>query len=342
MANSSAAEVVARLQTSQASLQQFIAVYGADALNDPAVALTDMAAAIAAYETEDPSFHPFSSKYDYWLAGEATLSAEEQRGFALFNDPTRGNCTACHPSQTQGYSQHALFTDFTYDNIGVPRNWKIAANFPNPVSPVNGEALTYIPAATNIPEDSEYAYYDLGLCGPLAPASTDPHPRPVFSDTTSLCGQFKVPTLRNIAVTAPYFHNGVFATLRQVLEWYVTRDINNNPDNNPNPVPAGPDGNPYMAVGSFYLAADGSPDKFEYNDLPVRFDANVNIGEVPYTPPKFGGGQAPTLAADDITAVIAFLCTLTDGYDPANPGAYALPAQCTNAGTTTSQSLPAE
>jgi cytochrome c peroxidase len=342
MANSSAAEVVARLQSSQASLQQFIAVYGADALNDPAVALTDMAAAIAAYETEDPSFHPFSSKYDYWLAGEATLSAEEQRGFALFNDPTRGNCTACHPSQTQGYSQHALFTDFTYDNIGVPRNWKIAANFPNPVSPVNGEALTYIPAATNIPEDSEYAYYDLGLCGPLAPASTDPHPRPVFSDTTSLCGQFKVPTLRNIAVTAPYFHNGVFATLRQVLEWYVTRDINNNPDNNPNPVPAGPDGNPYMAVGSFYLAADGSPDKFEYNDLPVRFDANVNIGEVPYTPPKFGGGQAPTLAADDITAVIAFLCTLTDGYDPANPGAYALPAQCTNAGTTTSQSLPAE
>ena len=128
MANQNAAEVVARLQTSQASLQQFIAVYGADALNDPVLALKDMAAAIAAYETEDPSFHPFSSKYDYWLAGEATLSAEEQRGFALFNDPTRGNCTACHPSQRQGYNEHALFTDFTYDNIGVPRNWKIPAN----------------------------------------------------------------------------------------------------------------------------------------------------------------------------------------------------------------------
>ena len=122
----------------------------------------------------------------------------------------------------------------------------------------------------------------------------------------------------------------------------MTRDVNNNPGNNPNPVAAGPDGNPYMAVGSYYLTVDGSPDLFEYNDLPVEFDANVNVGEVPYTPPSFAGGQAPTLTADDINAVIAFLCTLTDGYDPANPAAYVLPAQCTSAGTTTSQSSPAE
>jgi len=342
MANQNAAEVVARLQASSASFAQFVSVYGADALNDPAIALQDMAQAIAAYETEDPSFHPFSSKFDFWLQGKAQLSTVEQRGLALFNDPTRGNCTACHPSQRQGYSEHALFTDFTYDNIGVPRNWKIAANDPEPVSPVNGVALTYIPVETNIPADSEYAYYDLGLCGPLAPALTDLHPRPVFSATTTLCGQFKVPTLRNIAITAPYFHNGVFDTLKEVIEWYVTRDINNNTGNNPNPVPAGPGGNPYAAVGSFYTAADGAPDLFEYNDLPFDFDANVNVGEVPYTPPTFAGGQAPTLSADDINAVIAFLCTLTDGYDPDHPAAYTLPAQCQAAVAASSQTSEAQ
>ena len=342
MANQNAAEVISRLQNSPKSLAQFIAVYGADVLNDPAVALQDMAQAIAAYETEDSSFHPFSSKFDFWLAGQTQLTSLEQQGLALFNDPTRGNCTACHPSQRQGYNEHALFTDFTYDNIGVPRNWKIAANLAHPVSPVNGASLTYIPVEINIPADSEYTYYDLGLCGPLAPAPNDPHPRPVFSDTTTLCGQFKVPTLRNIALTAPYFHNGVFDTLKQVIEWYVTRDINNNVGNNPNPVAAGPGGNPYGPAGSFYLAADGSPDLFEYNDLPVEFDANVNIGEVPYTPPTFAGGQAPTLTADDINAVIAFLCTLTDGYDPNHPDAYALPQQCQAAVVASPQSLRAE
>jgi cytochrome c peroxidase len=342
MANQNAAEVISRLQNSPKSLAQFTAVYGADVLNDPEAALQDMAQAIAAYETEDPSFHPFSSKFDFWLAGETQLTSVEQRGLALFNDPTRGNCTACHPSQRQGYSEHPLFTDFTYDNIGVPRNWKIAANLPYPVSPVNGAALTYIPIAPNIPSDSEYTYYDLGLCGPFEPAATDPHPRPLFSDTTSLCGQFKVPTLRNIALTAPYFHNGVFGTLKEVLEWYVTRDINNNVGNNPNPVPAGPGGNPYVAAGSFYLTADGTADRFEYNDLPVEFDANVNVGEAPYTPPTFAGGQAPTLTADDITAIITFLCTLTDGFDPDHPDGYALPEQCQAAVAASSPSSTAE
>ena len=88
--------------------------------------------------------------------------------------------------------------------------------------------------------------------------------------------------------------------LHQVLEWYVTRDINNDTANNPNPVAAGPAGNPYMAVGTFYVTASGTPDLYEYNDLPAEYDANVNVGEVPYTPPTFGGGQAPTLTAEEI------------------------------------------
>jgi cytochrome c peroxidase len=334
MANHDAAEVVARLRQSATTLQKFTAAYGEAVLDDPETALKDIGAALAAYETEDPGFHPFSSKFDYWQQGKAELSAQELQGLSLFNNPGKGNCTACHPSQRQGFNSHPLFTDFSYDNIGVPRNWAIPANHPGAVSPIDGASLAVQPAPVDVPADAEYVYYDLGLCGPFAPAAADTAARPVLSATPSLCGLFKVPTLRNIALTAPYFHNGVFSSLRQVIEWYVTRDINNNTANNPNPVAAGPGGNPYVAVGTFYLAADGTPDLYEYNDLPAAYDANVNIGEVPYTPPTFGGGQAPTLNAEEIDDIIAFLCTLTDGYDPANPAAYNLPPQCQNLGAT--------
>ncbi len=327
MANADAAEVLTRLEASASTLQLFVAAFGEDVLTDPEATLAAMGAAIAAYESE-PEFTPFSSKYDYWLQGQAQLSDSEQRGLARFNDPGQGNCTACHPSQPQGYSAHALFTDFTYDNIGVPRNWHVRANWPHPTSPISGQPLDYLPAELNVPADAEYAYYDLGLCGPFAPAANDPNPRPVFTTTTTLCGLFKVPSLRNVAITAPYFHNGEFATLHKVVQWYVTRDINNDTGNNPTPVPAGPGGNPYFPVGTPYLAADGTPDLDEYNDLPASFDANINIGETPYTPPTFAGGQAPTLSAADIDDVVAFLCTLTDGYDPKRPATYNVPAQC--------------
>ena len=328
MANKDAAEVVSRLQNSPTTLAAFVAAYGESALSNPDTALQDMGLALAAFETEDPSFHPFSSKYDYWLQGRAQLTAQEQNGLNLFNNPTKGNCTACHPSQAQGYSSHALFTDFTFDNIGVPRNWQIPANTPGSVSPIDGAVLTTVLTPVDVPDDAEYAYYDMGLCGPLEPSAADVNARPNLSATTSLCGVFKVPTLRNIAVTSPYFHNGVFSNLHQVVEWYVTRDINNDTGNNPNPVAAGQGGNPYEAVGTFYTAANGAPDLYEYNDLPADYDANVNVGEVPYTPPTFGGGQAPTLTAAEIDDVVAFLCTLTDGFDPQYPTAYNVPAQC--------------
>jgi cytochrome c peroxidase len=328
MANQDAAEVVRRLQGSPATLAAFVAAYGDGALNDPNTALEDMGLALATYEIEDPSFHPFTSKYDYWLQGQAQLTSQEQAGLDLFNNPAKGNCTACHPSQRQSYDSHALFTDFTYDNIGVPRNWHIPANTAATVSPIDGAPLSIVLKPVDIPADAEYAYYDMGLCGPFEPATGDADARPNLSATTSVCGLFKVPTLRNIAITSPYFHNGVFSDLHQVVEWYVTRDINDDTSNNPNPVPAGPGGNPYVAAGTFYTAANGGPDLYEYNDLPAGYDANVNVGEIPYTPPTFGGGQAPTLTPEEIDQVVAFLCTLTDGYDPANPSVYTQPAQC--------------
>jgi cytochrome c peroxidase len=329
MANQDAAEVLSRLQNSPATLQKFIAAYGSDVLNDPTATLSDIGAAIAAYESEDvDEFEPFTSKFDYYVDGKAQLTARELNGLALFNNPGKGNCTSCHPSVHQEFTSRALFTDFSYDNIGIPRNWNIPANASNPVNPFTGLPLSYTPASVNVPSGAEYAYYDLGLCGPFVSDPQDGGARPDLVRLTPTCGAFKVPTLRNVALTAPYFHNGIFPDLHEAVEWYVTRDINNNTANNPAPVAAGPGGNPYQAVGTFYTAADGTPDLYQYNDMPAVFDANVNAGEVPYTAPKDAGGNAPTLNAQEINDLVAFLCTLTDGFDPNNPSAYNVPVQC--------------
>jgi cytochrome c peroxidase len=321
MGNQDAAEVLSRLRNSPTTLQAFVTAFGESTLADPDKTMQAIGLAIAAYETEDEEFRPFSSKYDFWIAGQAQLSAQEQRGMDLFNDPSKGNCAACHPSQSDNPDHNGLFTDFSFDNIGVPRNWTIPANAAGAVVPADL-------SMANVPAGSEYAYYDLGLCGPFTPLAGDTNARPNLSANTSVCGVFKVPTLRNIAITSPYFHNGVFSTLRQVVEWYVTRNINNNPLNNANPVAAGLGGNPYQTGGTFYVTANGLPDLYQYNDLPAAFDGNVNVDEVPYAPASKGLSQAPYLSSPEIDDLVAFLCTLTDGFDPTNPAAYNVPAQC--------------
>jgi cytochrome c peroxidase len=181
-----------------------------------------------------------------------------------------------------------MFTDYTYDNLGVPRNWEIAANTdPTPAYyglPLNGTAL-----------GAPYAYYDLGLCGPLR--------EPALGAAT--CGQFKVPSLRNVAIKQSYFHNGVFHNLQDLVDFYITRDVD----------PA-----------RWYVQADGvTPEIAPYNDLPADFVANVNVLEAPYHP-----GLAPSLNAAERKDLIAFLCTLSDGYVPANAAAYYAPAAPTN------------
>jgi cytochrome c peroxidase len=304
MANADAAAVVVRLQ-GRPYLAEFTALYGADVLNDAQQALQRMGRAIAAYETEAQEFHPFSSKYDYWQQGKATLTAQELHGLSLFNDPSKGNCAACHPSTSGDGVTPPLFTDFSFDNLGVPRNTGIPSN--NAAS-----APAYTPANSS---DGIQSYYDLGVCGPL-------RANPGLN-LSGVCGQFKVPTLRNIAVTAPYFHNGQFPSLLAAIGFYVRRDTN--PE-------------------QFYpIAADGSATKFD--DLPAQYggqfvvninepgsDAgyfgNVNNLEIPYN--RLMADQ-PTLNAAEIDDLITFLCTLTDGYDPANPTGQALPAQCQTA-----------
>lgn len=202
MANKDAAEVISRLK--QASYaEQFRKVFGADIFDRPDDAFERATFALQQYQKEDPSFHPFDSKYDAFLAGKVQLTAAEQRGLALFNNPAKGNCAACHISARSADGTPPLFTDFTYDNIGVPRNM-------------------------TIPATADPAYFDLGLCGP---------DRTDLASRTDLCGAFKVPTLRNVATRKVFFHNGVFHSLRDALRFYVRRDTN--PEEW---YPAGPDG----------------------------------------------------------------------------------------------------
>ncbi len=256
MAMESKAAVVQRL--SQASYaDEFRQVYGADIFTRADDAYERIKLAIQAYEKEDTDFRPFSSKYDAFLKGTTTLTTQELRGLALFNDPLKGNCSGCHPAKTSLDGTPPLFTDFTYDNLGVPRNAELSVN-------------------------ADPSYYDLGLC---ARTGGD------LAARTDLCGAFKVPSLRNVALRKALFHNGYFKNLKDALTFYVQRDTN--PE-------------------KFYpLKTDGTVDKFD--DLPDAYKKNVNITEVPYNRQV---GDAPALSDAEVDDVVAFLQTLTDGWTP--------------------------
>ncbi len=192
MANPGAEAVVASIR--EASYRdQFLEVYGDGALDDSEEAFDHMADAMAAYEMSD-EFSPFDSKYDLYLAGETQLTAQELRGLALFEDEGKGNCAACHPSRPGPDGSPPLFTDYTYDNLGTPKN---------PENP-----FYFLPPEFN-PDGVDWV--DLGL----GPVVGDPE----------LNGAFRVPTLRNVALTPPYMHNGVFHTLYQSVSFYNSRDV---------------------------------------------------------------------------------------------------------------------
>jgi len=169
----------------------FMNVWGANVFENTETAYDDLAASIAEYE-KTGEVNSFSSKYDDVLRGTATLTDQEMRGLALFNG--KANCDKCHTSSADPVSGKVLFTDFSYDNLGVPKN---------PENKFYSLDVKYNPAGVN--------FIDLGLGGQLKIASEN--------------GKFKVPSLRNIALTAPYMHNGYFMTLTDVMRFYNTRDV---------------------------------------------------------------------------------------------------------------------
>ncbi len=189
MANADSAAVVARLRTSP-NAQRFRDTFGAHVLDDAPLAWNGLLLALEVYQQNPAEFYPYDSKYDAFLRGRAELTPREQRGLAIFNDPTKGNCAACHPSAIK-HGAFPQFTDNGFIAIGVPRNPRIPAN-------------------------GDRKHVDLGLCGPL---------RTDLADRDQYCGLFKTPSLRNVATRQAFFHNGVFHTLRDAVRFYTQRDV---------------------------------------------------------------------------------------------------------------------
>jgi cytochrome c peroxidase len=92
--------------------------------------MTNIAIAIATYENS-PESNAYTSKFDYYLAGMVDLTKEEKKGLNMFKG--KGKCANCHTIDPGPNGEPPLFTDFTYDNLGVPRNpenpWYLADEF---------------------------------------------------------------------------------------------------------------------------------------------------------------------------------------------------------------------
>jgi cytochrome c peroxidase len=238
----------------------FKRVYGPESLNDVEQAYEHVADAIAAFESTQ-QFNAFTSKFDYYLAGKVKLTKQEQRGLKLYEAEDKGNCAACHPLwPDENDGTPPLFTDFTYDNLGVPRT---------PTNP-----FYTLPKEFN-PDGKKFV--DIGLAAnPQVKAD---------GRAQQARGKVKVPTLRNIALTAPYMHNGYFNDLRNVVDFYNTRDTK----------PACP------------KPLTSEAEAIQQGCWPAaEIQENVNKEEL-------GNLKLTEQEVDDI---VAFMLTLTDGYSP--------------------------
>lgn len=204
--------------------------WGNSACLHPEQGYDAVAYSIAAFET---AAGPFSSKYDAYLAGEATLSPVEEYGLELFDGAAL--CSNCHILDTPTGLDGPLFTDFTYDNLGVPRNVSNPFYLMSDVY-VDGQAINPL----------GFDWIDPGLGGFLEQLSLDnewrsqpevPDSMLQLSDSElsdlaeASWGAHKVPTLRNVALrpfpsfVKSYTHNGYFKTLAGLVHFYNTRDV---------------------------------------------------------------------------------------------------------------------
>ena len=211
---------------------QLIRIYGETENVDSLYSyITD---ALAAYQSSK-EVNPFSSRFDAYKKGNYTLTAQEKVGLDLFEN--KGLCAECHILERDVIARRTLFTDHTYDNLGIPKNPE------NPHYCVPQEYFLLTPDSI-----------DLGLGAIVRKVEEN--------------GKFRVPTLRNVELTAPYGHNGYFKTLEEIVHFYNVRDVS---------------------------------DEFP----PAEYPATVNkdeLGNLGLTP-------------EEEAALVAFMKTLTDGYD---------------------------
>ena len=197
MALPDVAAVVERVRENAYYVEALRKHFGESIFSDSDKAFLAITESIVAFE-RTALFTPFDSKYDRYLQGEYELTADEEIGRVLFFSQII-NCSSCHLLDTREFSPHEVFSNHRYHNIGVPTNKQVREK--------NGIAVSH---------------RDLGLL--QNPAVDDP----------AMAGKFRVPSLRNVAVTGPYMHNGVFQDLRTAILFY-NRFTLSNPQSQINP-----------------------------------------------------------------------------------------------------------
>ena len=235
---------------------RFVELFGGSVWSDPRLAVSEALFAVARYQIEDVSFHSYTQqvRLSGWKAKRA-LPPSELRGYALFNDPAKANCAGCHVDQPTRDGLPPLFTDHQFEALGAPRNAALA---------VNGDP----------------GFFDLGICGPY---------RRDMSADTQYCGLFMTPTLRNVATRHVFFHNGVYSTLKQVLDFYDFRDTE--PQTN------------------LSAAARRNGRKIQRSAAGLSGQRRRHRSAV-----RPQGGRPPAMTDADEDDIIAFLNTLVDGY----------------------------
>jgi cytochrome c peroxidase len=262
-----------------------------------------------------PDISPFNSKFDFFLKGGATLTADEMAGFELFNG--KGNCNSCHvdgrsttltPGQMDtgtAASVQPLFTCHGFANEGLPLNPRISLFYENKMDRFGF-----------IPNPDGFGYRDLGLgnflrSGPQS--APDPNQPEWLSLAASVDGQMQVMTARDVALTPPqcptteagtgqpyfqkeFFHNGYIKSLKQLVHFYNTRDFQTNP------------------VGQSFAFPVTS------GHCPAGTVERVTCWPQPEVPNNLDMTTgALGLTDTEENQIVAFLQTLTDGFNPADP-----------------------
>ena len=189
-------EVILRIKENENYVNSFNKIFSPGILDSEENSYLAMTLAIETFERSE-IFNSFDSKYDLYLEGKYELKKEEKIGRDLFFSNEKTNCASCHLiNNSLTLNTKETFTSYKYFNIGIPKNI-LVHNKRVVLGLENEDAI------------------DNGLF----------ENKDILVDDQK--GKFKVPTLRNIAITSPYMHNGVFQKLDTVLKFYeFTRDNN--------------------------------------------------------------------------------------------------------------------
>ncbi len=237
-----------------------------------------MTMSMAVYESSS-DVSAFSSKYDAYLAGNATLTTAELNGYALFNGKAR--CNQCHLSGTAVGSTNSevaadvapLFTDFTANNIGLPKNLALPFYCENKPDQFGYTA-----------NPLGFAYVDLGV-GAMLTGPNNPNPLQWKQLAPLFNGMFQTHTVRNADkrprpdFVKDYMHNGYLKSLKEVVHFYNTSQ-------------------------ALPRCAQGSPgEKLTCWPAP-EYPATLNTTQL---------GNLH-LSSNEENEIVAFLKTLTDGF----------------------------